>query len=98
MNANSVEAYLRDRGVRYLGSDVMEVPSPAEGINPTHPSDFFSFDSFFLAEGSTRRPKSLHISQTRLMRNLVDISVCLASGPGYRKAMIDSAIQASVIT
>jgi hypothetical protein len=50
-----------------------------------------------VAERLFHPPQTLLVSQERLLWNLVDISVCLASGPGYQRAMIDQAIAASVL-
>jgi len=43
------------------------------------------------------RSNVVRVSQQQLMMNLVSISLCLAGGPGYRRAFLDGAIAASIV-
>jgi hypothetical protein len=62
------------------------------------PWDFFNFNSVFVGD---RPPSpgalSVRVSQTKLLRSLVGTAVCLASGPGYERRLIDEAIKAAVV-
>ncbi|KAK3353797.1 hypothetical protein B0T25DRAFT_581490 [Lasiosphaeria hispida] len=113
VNANAVEMYLWDKGVRFQGeNDVVEVSLDDDEVGRhMRPWDFVNFDAFFIGDRSLSsragdagqagwqnpRPHAMWVSQARLLINLVEISVCLASGPGYQRAMIDRAIAASVV-
>ncbi|KAK0750747.1 hypothetical protein B0T18DRAFT_386986 [Schizothecium vesticola] len=65
---------------------------------PPKPWDFFNFNSIFIGD---RPPSpgalSVRVSQTKLLRSLVGTAVCLASGPGYERRLIDEAIKAAVV-
>ena len=65
---------------------------------PPKPWDFFNFNSVFIGD---RPPSpgalSVRVSQTKLLRSLVGTAVCLASGPGYERRLIDEAIKAAVV-
>lgn len=62
------------------------------------PWNFFNFNSFFIGD---RPPSpgasSVRVSQTKLLRSLVGTAVCLASGPGYERRLIDEAIKAALV-
>jgi hypothetical protein len=74
--------------------------------------DFLSFGTFFPGSTATSNANNgvtaprtavpanersvVRIPQALLMRKLVDISVCLANGPGYRRDLIEDAILAAV--
>lgn len=62
------------------------------------PWDFFNFNNVFVGD---RPPSpgalSVRVSQTKLLTSLVGTAVCLASGPGYERRLIDEAIKAAVV-
>ena len=110
LNANDVELYLRGKGIKHPDSgDIAavrgdgaasltsnstprsaEVPVLLASANLQH--HLFNFDAFFPDTEPT-----VVISQNLLLKNLTDISVCLASDPGYPRGLHDQAIAASVI-
>jgi hypothetical protein len=110
LNANTVEMYLRQKGIRYLDAGQAAetrasgtsdpLGDAARGLaeasvppsSTSAPRNLFSFDAFF----PEREPVAA-LSKHLLLRNLADISVCLASGPGYRRTHLDQAIAASVV-
>ncbi|KAH8899179.1 hypothetical protein GQ53DRAFT_741274 [Thozetella sp. PMI_491] len=48
-------------------------------------------------EHAATRGATMKVSRCQLMKNLVCISVCLASGPGFRRAWIDQALAAAAV-
>lgn len=62
------------------------------------PWDFFNFNNVFVGDRPpSPRAVSVRVSQTKLLRSLVGTAVCLASGPGYERRLIDEAIKAAVV-
>lgn len=62
------------------------------------PWDFFNFNNVFVGDRPpSSKALSVRVSQTKLLRSLVGTAVCLASGPGYERRLIDEAIKAAVV-